>query len=52
MNYLDSFELTVLSSLIGSAIALLILTAKKVLKNKLSCTFHYYIWLILIIKLI
>lgn len=52
MNYLDSFELTVLSSLIGSAIALLILTAKKVLKNKLSCTFHYYIWLILIIKLL
>lgn len=52
MNYLDSFELTVLSSLIGSTIALSILATKKIFKNKLSCTFHYYIWLVLIIKLL
>ena len=41
-----------LSSLIGSVIVLMILIIKGIFKNKLNSTFHYYIWLILILKLI
>nr|WP_253198171.1 M56 family metallopeptidase [Clostridium sp. CF011] len=42
----------VLPSLIGSIIVLMILIFKGIFRNKLNFTFHYYIWLILIIKLI
>ncbi|MGH4118906.1 M56 family metallopeptidase [Clostridium sp.] len=52
MNVLSIFEMIVLSSLIGSVIVLMILIIKGIFKNKLSPNFHYYIWLILIIKLI
>lgn len=52
MDILNIFETIVLSSLVGSLIVLIILFIKKILKDKLNCTFHYYIWLILLIKLI
>ncbi|MBU3099984.1 MULTISPECIES: M56 family metallopeptidase [Clostridium] len=52
MIFLNVFEVIILSSLIGSLIVLMILIIKGILKNKLNFTFHYYIWLILIIKLI
>lgn len=52
MNYVDIFDIVVLSSLIGSVIVLLILSIKLMFKNRLTSTFQYYIWMILIIKLI
>ncbi|MBK1812189.1 stage II sporulation protein P [Clostridium sp. YIM B02505] len=52
MDLLNIFEMTVLSSLIGSFIVLMILIIKKIFRNKLNSTFNYYIWLILLIKLI
>ncbi|MBW9149138.1 stage II sporulation protein P [Clostridium sp. CM028] len=52
MDFLNIFEMIVLSSLIGSIIVLMILIFKGIFRNKLNFTFHYYIWLILIIKLI
>jgi len=52
MNLLNIFEFIVLSSLIGSVIMLLILIIKRIFRNKLNSTFHYYIWLILLLKLI
>ncbi len=52
MDFLNIFEMIILSSLAGSIIALMILIIKRVFRYKLNLTFHYYIWLILIIKLI
>ena len=52
VDFLNIFEMIVLSSLIGSVIVLMILIFKGIFRNKLNFTFHYYIWLILIIKLI
>jgi len=52
MDLLSIFEILILSSLIGDILVLAILAIKKLLKNNLTPTFHYYIWLILIIKLI
>ncbi len=52
MDFINIFETIVLSSLIGSLIVLMILIIKEIFKNKLNCTFHYYIWIILLIKLI
>lgn len=52
MNYVGIFNIVVLSSLIGSVIVLLILSIKLIFKNRLTSTFQYYIWMILIIKLI
>nr|WP_271814823.1 M56 family metallopeptidase [Clostridium beijerinckii] len=52
MYFLNIFKMIILSSLIGSIIALMILIIKRVFRDKLNLTFHYYIWLILLIKLI
>ncbi|MCY6356253.1 M56 family metallopeptidase [Clostridium sp. ZS2-4] len=52
MDFLSIFEVIVLSSLIGSVIVLMILIIKVIFRNKLNPTFHYYIWIILLIKLI
>ena len=52
MNLLNISEIIVLSSLIGTVIVLMILIIKTMFRNKLSPTFHYYIWLILLVKLI
>ena len=52
MGFLDIFEVILLSSLIGSIIVAIILITKWIFKNTLNSIFHYYIWLILLIKLI
>lgn len=52
MNLFSIFKLIVLSSFIGSIIMLIILLVKCIFRSRLSCTFHYYLWLILLIKLI
>ena len=52
MNLLNIFGIIVLSSLIGNVIVFMILITKGIFRNKLNFTFKYYIWLILIIKLI
>lgn len=39
-------------SIIGSILVLLIILIKAIFKEKLNCYMHYYIWLLLIIKLI
>lgn len=52
MYLINIFKMVVLSSLIGSLIVLIILIAKALFKSKLNCFFHYYIWLILLVKLI
>ena len=52
MDLLNIFEMFLLSSLIGSVIVLMILIIKGLFRNKLNATFHYYLWLILLIKLI
>lgn len=52
MDFLHIFKIVILSSLIGSIIILIILTINRIFRYKLNPTFRYYIWLILIIKLI
>lgn len=52
MNFINIFQVIILSSFIGSLIVLMILIIKGMFKNILSPAFHYYIWSILIIKLI
>lgn len=51
MDLLNVFGVIVLSSIMGSIIVLMILITKGIFRNKLSSTFHFYIWLILLIKL-
>ena len=46
------FKLVLLTSAMGSIIALLVFLIKVLFKNKLSLTWHYYIWLIVIIRLL
>ena len=52
VDLINIFEVIVLSSLIGSVIILMILIIKGIFMSKLNSTFHYYIWLILLVKLI
>lgn len=52
MNYLSIFLWIVKSSLIGSVIVLLIFTIKFLLRKRLSPIIIYYLWMILLIKLI
>lgn len=52
MNYFDVFYWIVKASLIGSIMTVLIVFFKRITKTKLSPVFHYYIWMLLIIKLI
>ncbi|MGH4123781.1 MAG: M56 family metallopeptidase [Clostridium sp.] len=52
MELLNIFEVIILSSVIGSVIVLMILIIKGIFRNKFNSIFHYYIWLILLIKLI
>lgn len=52
MPLFNIFKIIVLSSFIGSIMMLIILLVKCIFRSKLSCTFHYYIWLILLIKLL
>jgi bla regulator protein BlaR1 len=52
MDIINIFEVIILSSLIGSLILLMTLIIKRIFGNVLNPTFHYYIWIILLIKLI
>jgi bla regulator protein BlaR1 len=52
MDLLNIFKVIVFSSIISSAIVVVILIIKVIFNSKLNATFHYYIWLILLIKLI
>ncbi len=46
------FKAVLLSSAFGSLVAIIIILIKKLFKSKLSATWHYYIWLILIVRLV
>lgn len=50
MDYL--FKLVLLTSAMGTVIALLVFLIKGIFINKLSPTWHYYIWVIVIIRLL
>lgn len=52
MGLINIFEVVVRSSLIGSLIVVLTLIVKGGFRNKLNPIFHYYVWIILLIKLI
>lgn len=52
MNYLNITKWLLQATLTGSMLALLILVVKKTLGKKLSVNLHYYIWVLLLIKLI
>lgn len=52
MNFINIFEVILSSSLMGSIIVLMILITKSIVRNKLTCTFHYHIWFILFVKLV
>ncbi len=45
------FKSILISSILGSFIAITILLIKRVFKSKLSASWHYYVWLILILRL-
>ncbi|EET86547.1 peptidase M56 BlaR1, partial [Clostridium carboxidivorans P7] len=51
MDFTSIFQMIVLSSFIGSILVLVLLVIKRVFKNNLNSTFHYYVWMILILKL-
>ena len=52
MNLEKLFEQILFLSIMGSIIAIAILVLKGIFKNKLSAKFHYYIWLLLLFKLL
>lgn len=45
------FKAVLYSSAYGSFVAIMILMVKRLFKNKLSASWHYYIWILLIIRL-
>ena len=52
MNLSSIFKMIILSSVTGSVIAIIILVIKEVFKNRLNAFWQYYIWFLLIIRLI
>lgn len=52
INITKLFELILMLSLRGSILAVGILLVKNILKGKLSAGFHYYVWFLLIVRLI
>ncbi|EDK34247.1 M56 family metallopeptidase [Clostridium kluyveri] len=52
MNLSSIFKMIILSSVIGSVIAIIIFVIKGVFKNRLNAFWQYYIWFLLIIRLI
>lgn len=52
MDLSSIFEMVVLSSAMGSMVAVLILGVKWLLKSKLSAFWQYYIWFLLVIRLV
>lgn len=52
MDINSLFKLILLTSAMGSLVACIVLLMKKIFRNKLSPTWHYYIWLIVLIRLL
>jgi Antirepressor regulating drug resistance, predicted signal transduction N-terminal membrane component len=52
VNLEKLFEQILLLSIMGSIIAIATLVLKGIFKNKLSARFHYYIWFLLLFKLL
>ncbi|WP_032121228.1 M56 family metallopeptidase [Clostridium amazonitimonense] len=52
MNLNLLFKTILQISAMGSIVALIIIIAKVLFKNKLSATWHYYIWFLLMIRLV
>lgn len=52
MQLSSIFKMIVLSSAAGSIVAVIILVLKSLLKNKLNASWQYFIWFLLIIRLI
>ena len=52
MNLAKLFEQIILLSIMGSILAAAILFIKVIFRQKLTAKFHYYIWFLLILKLI
>ncbi len=52
MTLLKLFQIILEISFLGTITALVIIIAKKLFKNKISPTWHYLVWLILLIRLI
>lgn len=52
MDLSSIFEMVVLSSAMGSMVTVLILGVKWLLKSKLSAFWQYYIWFLLVIRLV
>jgi beta-lactamase regulating signal transducer with metallopeptidase domain len=52
MDLIALFKLIFSLSFMGSILAVIILLTKKLFKTRLSANWHYYIWLLLVIRLI
>jgi bla regulator protein BlaR1 len=52
MSLSSIFKMLLLSSVIGSVVSIIILIIKSLFKTKLNATWQYYIWFLLIIRLI
>jgi len=52
MNLANLFEQIILLSIMGSIVAIAILVIKAIFRQKLSAKIHYYIWFLLVLKLI
>lgn len=48
----DLFQWVIMSSMMASVVITLILLAKLIFKNRLGANWHYYIWFLLIIRLL
>ncbi|MCB2311402.1 M56 family metallopeptidase [Clostridium tagluense] len=52
MNWANLFEQIILLSIMGSIVSMAILVIKAVFRKKLSAKVHYYIWFLLVLKII
>ncbi|MGH4124689.1 MAG: M56 family metallopeptidase [Clostridium sp.] len=52
MNWANLFEQIILLSIMGSIVSIAILVIKAVFRQKLSAKVHYYIWFLLVLKII
>ncbi|MBZ9633663.1 M56 family metallopeptidase [Clostridium sp. FP1] len=52
MNWANLFEQILLLSIMGSIVSMAILVIKAVFRQKLSAKVHYYIWFLLVLKII
>lgn len=52
MDFTEAFKTILTLSFMGSILALIIMLTKKLFKGKLNVNWHYYIWFLLVIRLI